>query len=285
MATISHVETALQDLIYAALYPNAAPPSVLAYPVKIYPGWPDPATLDADMVETADGVPTAAHVAIFPLPAGRNTTRFPVERTEHAAPAVTYTLTEAGQVVTVGGAAPNPYVAQNLAVFVNGKPYVVTAGSGQTLAQIAAALRALIVVDVAGTTVLGAQITLPAGARIGALRVGSTGSTTREVRREERQVTSMVFSSHPTSRAAVADTFDPVLSDTPRIALADGTAGQLTYHGTRDDDFAQKQRIYRRTITYVVEFPTTITDQAPQMVAGEVDSFAADGTPLNITYS
>lgn len=285
MATVANVEQALQDLIYAALYPNAAPPSVLGFKVKIYPGWPDPGTLDEDMVETADGIPTAAHVAIYPLPSERNTTRMPNERTEHPAPAVTYGLTVAGQVVTVGGAAPNPYVAQNLAVFVNGKPYVHQALAGQTPAQIAAALRALIVADVPGTTVVGAQITLPAGARIDRVRLGSTGSTTREVRRQERQFSIVVFSSHPTSRAAVADAFDAQLADTPRLALADGTVAQLTYHGSREDDFAQKQRIYRRTLTYVVEFATTITEQAAQMVAGEVDSFASDGTPLNVTYS
>lgn len=285
MATISHVQQALQDLIYAVLYPTAAPPSVLGYPVKIYPGWPDPQTLDADMVETAPGVPTAAHVTIYPLPAERNTTRYPNERTEHPAPAVTYSLSVAGQVVTVGGAAPSPYVAQNLAVFVNGKPYVVTALSGQTLAQIATALRALIVVDVPGTTVVGAQITVPAGARIDRVRVGSTGSTTREVGRQEKQFQIIAWSSHPDSRSALADAYDAVLKDTQRVTLADGTVAHLTYHGGREDDVLQKQRIYRRFAMFAVEFATTITEAAPQMVAGEVDSFAADGTPLNITYS
>jgi hypothetical protein len=285
MATVSDVEAALQEIIFAALYPNGAPPSVLTYPVKIYPGWPDPQQLDADMVESAPGVPTAAHVAIYPLPAERNTTRYPKERVEDPIPAVTYTLTAAGQVITVGGAAPNPYVPQNFAAFVNGKPYVVQATAGQTPAQVAAALRAAIAADVAGTSIAGAQVTLPAGPRIGALRVGTTGSTTREVRRQEKQFQITTFAPSPVARAAVSDRYDPALADVVHLALADGSLAYMTYHGSREDDFAQKQRIYRRLHVFTVEYATTITEAAAQIVAGEVDIAAADGTPLATNFS
>jgi hypothetical protein len=285
MATVSQVEDALATLITAALYPNGAPPSVLAYPVKIYPGWPDPATLDTDMVETAPGVPTAAHVSIYPLPAGRNTTRFPAERVETPAPAKTYTLTAVGQVITVGGAAPNPYVVQNLAAFVGGKPYVVGAAAGNTPTALATALAALIAADVAGVTRVGPAITIPAGVQIGALRVGSTGSTSKEVRRQEKQYQISAWSSNPASRAAVSDAYDAKLSDTPRLTLADGSVARLTYHGQRDDDFAQKQRIYRRSLIFTVEYATTLIEAAPEMVAGEVDSASTDGTQFPTTYS
>lgn len=287
MATISDVEAALQALIYGALYPNAAPPSVLGYPVKIYAGWPDPATVDADMVESPpqSGKPTAAHVAIYPLPTEKNTTRYPATANDGALSAATYTLTASGQVITVGGAAPATYFAQNLAVFVDGKPYVTGATAGQTPAQLAAALQALIVADVAGTTVSGAAITVPAGARIGALRVGVTATSWREVRRQEKHFQIATLSSNPASRAAVADTFDPVLADTPRLALPDGTTGRLICRLTREDDYVQKQRVYRRIHIVSVEYATLRTTTAAQIVSGEVDTSDADGNPLNTTYA
>lgn len=291
MATQSDVEDALANLIAAALYTTpGVPPSVVGYPVKIYAGWPDPGTLDIDMAEqlTAgqpNGKPTAAHVSIYPLPNERNTTRYKAVEQELPAPATTYTLAAAGQVITVGGAAPVTYAAQNLAAFVNGKPYVVQATAGQTVASLAAALQALIVVGVPGTTVNGAAITVPAGARIGALRVGSTGSWSREVRRQERRFQISVWSSNSTSRAAIADVFDPVLADTSRFTLPDGSVARLRYEGSREDDFTQKQRIYRRSLLYSVEYATTLAGSAAQLVAGEVDAFAADGTPLSVTFS
>jgi hypothetical protein len=286
MATISQVSDALCDFITALIYPDGtSQPSVVSHAVKIYPGWPNPQQVDIDMVEEPLGVPAASHVAVWPSPVGRNTTRHPVQREELPTPAATYTLGAAGQVITVAGAAPNPYVRQNLAAFVNGKPYVVGAGAGATPAQLATALQALIVADVPGTSVVGAQITLPAGARIGALRVGSTGSVIRSVGREEKQFWIMTFSPNPTARAAVSETFDAPLRDVRRLALADGTSAQVTFVGQRDDDTAEKQRVYRRTLMFTLEFDATITEAAPQMVAGEVDTFAADGTPLNITYS
>lgn len=268
MASVSTVEDALAALVTATLYPTGSPPSVVGYPVKVYAGWPDPATLDADMVETA-GKPAAAHVSIYPLPVERNVTRYPGDRRDNTLPAATYTLMTNGQAITVGGSAPSPYSPQNLGVLVNDVAYVAQASAGQTPAQIAAALQALIVAGVAGTTVAGSTITLPAGARIQELRIGVTGSTSREVRRQERQFQIAVWSSNPASRALIADTLDAVLADTPWLSLANGEAGRTIYHGSREDDFTQKQRIWRRSLTFTVEYPTTIVEPATQIVVAE----------------
>lgn len=285
MAGLSDVENALVDLITGALYPSAgAPPSVVGFPVKIYPGWPDAGTLDTDMVETA-GKPHAAHVSVYPLPQERNTTRYRPESEEKPAPATTYGLAAAGQVVTVSGAAPAPYVAQNLAVFVNGRPYVTQAAAGATPAQLATALAALIVADVPGTVAAGANVTLPATARVGALRVGSTGQSIRLVRTQEKPFQIGVWSSSPATRALVADTFDPVLADTPRLSMPDGTLARLIYQATREDDFTQKQRIYRRSLLYTVEYHTTLVVTAAQLVAGQVDILRDDGALLSTRYS
>jgi hypothetical protein len=282
VASITDVENALVALISGVLYPGA-PPSILGYPVDIYAGWPDPATLDADMVETSPGIPTKAHVSVYPLPGERNTTRYPTTRTAGPLPDATYTLTASGQMVTVGGAAPGTYFVQNLAIFVNGTPYVYQATAAQTAAQIAAGLQALIVSGVSGTTVSGAVITLPATARIGALRIGVTAEVTREVRRQEKQVQISAWSSNPTSRAAIIDTFDPIFADTPFLTLADGSSARLTYHGSREDDFTQTQRVYRRSLIYLVEYPTTRTEVATEIVAMTTNLDDAQGDVITST--
>lgn len=272
MASLSDVENALVALIAAQIYPNGAPPagsSVVGCPVKIYAGWPDPQTLDVDLVET-DGVPAACHVSVYPLPAERNTTRFSTDWEEGAIPAPTYGIAASGQTIAISGVAPDPYVAQNFAAYVNGTAYVVQTAAGQAASDVAASLCAEIQSDVPGATVSGAVITLPVSATLGAVRIGTTAEATKEVRRQSKQFQIAVWSSNPTLRALIGDTFDPVLADTPRLALADETVGQLTYHGTHDDDFTQKQRIYRRSLIYTIEYPTLRTMTAAQLIAPEV---------------
>lgn len=63
MADLTAVETAIVGVIASALYPDGAgQPSSLGYDIKIYAGWPNSQTLDADM---AAGL---AHVSVYPRP-------------------------------------------------------------------------------------------------------------------------------------------------------------------------------------------------------------------------
>lgn len=282
MATISDVQDALADLIVASLYPTSPSASVLGYPVKVYAGWPSPQQLDIDLADSPpkSGKPTAAHVSIYPLPAERNTTRYPGTREETPAPAATYALAAAGQVITLSGNPPATFAPQNLAVYLNGNPYLVQTVAGQSAAAVAAALLAVIQADFPAASLAGAAITIPGGVRIGDLRIGTVGSTTREVRRQEKQFQIAVWTSNPASRAAIADTFDPVLADTPRLVLADGSLARLIYHGAREDDFPQKQRIYRRSLIFTAEYATTITEAAPQLIVPQTDLIVADGRPI-----
>ena len=267
MATETHVSDALADLVVAALYPTDPNTSAVGHDVKVYAGWPDPGTVDADMVEQG-GLPLASHVSIWPAPGtDRNVTRYQGRRVTDPLPAPTYTLTAAGLVVTVGGAAPNPYSPQNLAIVVAGVAYVVTATAGQTPDQVAAALGAKLSLAIFGVIVAGPAIILPTGARLDAVRVGITGTTKREVRRQQKQWWISTWSSNPATRALVSDSFDAQLSDAAFLTLADGSQAHVVFHGARDDDFTQKQRVYRRTLVFVVEFPTVITETATQIVA------------------
>lgn len=268
MASISDVETAIQSLIEATVYPNGSPPSALGYPVKIYAGWPDPATLDADMVEAAkDGRPTAAHLSIYPLPSGRNVTRYQGQRLTKRIETPTYGVALLGQVVTITGSPPGTYFPHNIAVVVDGFPYMVQATPGQTAAEVAAALLSAIGADFPAATRTGAQITLPDDARLGAPVIGVTGQTIREVKRQEREVQIAVWTSSPAGRSALADLLDPALSDTPFLTLADGSQCRFHCKAEREDDFQQKQRIYRRLWIYTVEYAVTVVEGATQIIA------------------
>lgn len=277
MATTSDVENALGSAIAAALYPNGiGSPSAVGSAVRIVAGWPDPATLDKDMVETG-GVPTAAQVSIYPLPAERVTTRYRDEWRQNPLPAATYGMSVSGQAITITGAAPAPHAPQNLAVIVNGAPYNVQTTAGQTAAQVAQALRNVIAVDFAGATVSGAVITLPTGARALRPAVGVLGTAYRPLRTVEKQFQVSVYHSNPAGRALVADMVDTALAATFWLTYADGTSGQLKYHGSREDDFVQKQRIYRRLLIYTAEFTVIQTQQAAQIVVQTTNLRDADG--------
>lgn len=283
MADISDVLTSLGQLIGATLYPTTpsdpeASSPVAGVPVLVASGWPDPATLDRDLAAGK------AHVTVYAQPRGRNTTRYEPRRVELPIPATTYTLTQAGQTITVGGAAPATYSPQNLAVFVGGKPYVIQALTGQGAIDVAAALFAAIVVDYPAASVAGPTITLPASARIGALRVGATGATVREARRQEVTLQVIVWAPTPTIRDAVASAIDVALADTHWLALPDHTSARLLYQHTIPSDFSQKQGVYRRDLIFTAEYATTITERAPQMVAGVTDEIVPGGDTFT-TYS
>jgi hypothetical protein len=287
MSDITDVANTLCEMIVAIVYPNGvnAPP-VLNAPVKVYPGWPDPNTLQGDLATIGNpGQPSALHISVFTTPAERNTTRYQPKEALISFNDATYTLAKTGQVITVGGSAPATFFAQNIAVFVNGLPYVTGATAGQTPAQIAAALQALIVAKVPGATVSGSTITLPAGARIGPLRVGGSGTTAKEVRRTEKLFQIGLWADSPANRAAMASLIDPVLSDTPFIALPDGYAARLRYKSTVDNDLDQKQGIYRRDLFYTVEFATTRAQSAYQAVVIETNLDDEFGDVIETSYS
>lgn len=278
MPDLSEVTQALGQLIGSSLYPAGAaaenPSPVTACPVLVQEGWPDPKSLEA----ASKGGKVL--VSIYPLPGERVTTRYPERREENPVPAVTYALNAAGQVITVSGAAPTPYVAQNLAAWVNGLYYVVQAAPGETAAQLAADLASAISVDVGGLAVAGSAITLPATARIGDLVVGTTGSVQREVRRQERQFQITTWAGSAALRSTVAAAIDQALAQVRFLGFADGTGGRLQYRGSPVTDFDQKQGLYRRDLIYTVEYGTIITEAAAQIVVSVADAIGPFGQPL-----
>lgn len=284
MADLSDVESALVAVIASALYPNGTgQPSAAGVPTLAYAGWPNAATLDADLAVGK------AHVSVFPAAVERNTSRYPRDWQELPLLPATLTLTVQGQMATVGGAMPSPFAPHVFELMVNGLPHAYLVQPTDTLASIASALAGLLAADVSGVGASGAVITLPAGARVGAARVGVTGTMIRELRRQEREFRITVWADTPDHRTAVASVVDVALAQVDYITLPDGTSGRLRYHSTAEVDSQQKARLYRRDFLYSVEYATTQTGSATQVTqvqlntSGSITGAAQDG-PVNTTY-
>ncbi|MBR8182095.1 hypothetical protein KDW54_06740 [Burkholderia ambifaria] len=279
MADEYDVMDVLASMSAQALYPNGTgQASIAGAPVICYAGWPTASRLDADLKVGK------IHVTVYARPEEKNTTRYMTQTQSVPATTPTLTLGAAGQAVTVGGAMPSPFTAHNLAVFVNGKPYLYAVQSGDSLTSIATALAASIAADVPGTTSSGAVIAVATGAKVGALRVGTSGVGIREVGRQERRFQITVWADTPDHRKAVVRPIKALLADSHFITLPDGTAGRLVYvGGGGPNDNPQDAKLYRHDLFYSCEYGTTVADPQYQIVAIETNLSADGSTQPRVT--
>lgn len=279
MADEYDVMDTLASMSAQAVYPRGTgQPSVAGTPVIAYAGWPTRSRLDADLAVGK------VHVTVYARPEEKNTTRYMTQTQSVPATTPTLTLSASGQAVTVGGAMPSPFAAHNLAVFVNGKPYLYAVQAGDSLTSIATALAASITADVPGTTNSGAVITVTAGAKVGPLRVGTSGVGIREVSRQERRFQITVWADTPDHRKAVVRPIKALLADSHFITLPDATAGRLIYvGGGGPNDNPQDAKLYRHDLFYSCEYGTTVADPQYQIVAIETNLSADGSTQPRVT--
>jgi hypothetical protein len=236
MADLSDVLTTLYNMAVTAVYPNGTgQPSVAGIPVRISMGWPQPASLDADLLNNI------ARVSLFPVGgASRNTTRY--ERQ--------------WQTVTVGGTVSTP---QTCHLIVNKIDYFYAVTADDTLDTIAVNLAA----QIPGASVLENVITLSnAYSIIG--RVSTSGTSAMEIARQEQmfQITIWAPANAPgyTARQALGNAIKIAFDYTYRITLPDQFVGHLYYQRTLENDSLQLAQAYRRDLFYCVEYPTTISE-------------------------
>lgn len=278
MADLSDVQNALVSMLAQIAYPNGTgQPSATSIPTKIYPGWPDPGTLDADL---AQGY---CHISVFTRPEERNTTRFSKDWQQQSINTPTLTLTISGQTVTIAGATPLSINPHNAEVSANGHTFVYAVQNSDTLTSIATALATLIAAVIPGTSNSGPVITFPSSARISAARVGVNGTLIREVRRQERVFQISIWTNTPPNRDAIAQLIDPVLAATEFITLPDQTAGRLIYKSSPVMDGVQKANLYRRDLLYTVEYATTQTTSATQVTQDQINYTAQDSNSAQIS--
>ncbi|NMM21840.1 MAG: hypothetical protein HHJ15_18125 [Rhodoferax sp.] len=266
MADLSDIADALRDTISAALYPSGtAQASSTGFPVQVYQGWPNPDKLDIDLKA---GI---AHVSVWPTPTERpGIDHFPDWQTLSVL-ATTITATVSGQDVTIGGTVG---AAQSVAIVADGKAFAYTMQGVDTLVTVAAALAAGLTATGITASSAGAVVTLALAKKI-SVRTGGTGTSIRELRRQDRVFEISCWAWAPNKRDALSMVVDAALGANWRIALPDGTYGNVTYKGSSQHDEAQKQLVYRRDVLYCVEYATTQTRTDAQVLIEAVSLQAA----------
>lgn len=86
-----------------------------------------------------------------------------------------------------------------------------------------------------------------------------SGTSVKEVGRQKQLVQIDLWAPTPDLRTVLSRAIDPVLKNTPRIFLADGSVGAVEYRNSAVDDFAQRAAVYRKALFYWVEYPTLLT--------------------------
>lgn len=268
MADLSDVLNQLTGQIAVIVYPNGtSQPSIVAMPAKVYPGWPVPNALEADLKAGK------VHVSVYPLPSERKSTRH-IGRSwvQITPPAHTVTMAVAGNVVTLSGAAS----VQNLLIQANGKDYIYTMQPADTLAGAATALAALI----PGATSSGPSVTVP-GAYSLIARVGGFGVAIKETKRQEKQFQLTAWAPTPQARDAIAGTIDAALSDSTTVTFSDGSIGIIRYSHTNQTDQLEKAGLYRRDLVYSIDYATVQTMQPAEVIAPVLNvTNAQTGQPI-----
>lgn len=273
MADIDAVLTMLAGVCTGALYPaGTGQTSIAGVPCRVYPGWPQPNQLDADMAGES-----AAHVSIYPRLEATTVTVLPVEQEGTITPAA-LTLTVAGQQVTVGGTVSTP---QNLCLLVGGTPYTYSVLPGDTLSRIATELGS----QIAGATVNGVQITLPATAKLQAARVGTSGEVDTLLAHCSNLIQVTAWAWSPMTRAAVAEPLWLALLQGYRQTLSDGSQCILSVKRGPISDSLENRLIYRRDIFVEAGYFAILRQTAYQIVAGQLNIDDAYGNLIATRYS
>jgi hypothetical protein len=260
MADQSDVELSLVDVVSAALYPNGTGAASAAGPdCRIYRGWPNSTALDADLA--------AGKINVTVFPGGgtsRTTTRY-AEQWIGAPTQPTLTTIIDGASVTFVGTAD---VGQIAGILVGGRSYAYRIQAGDTPELVAANLASM----ARGNSIVRlTQSTLTiAGASHLVARVVTDATVQREVRRQEQGFRITCWCPTPTTRDVAANAIDQALSCQRFLTMADGTSARMNYAGTTVFDQSQNARLYRRDLTYDIEYPTVISSALPAMLFGNL---------------
>ena len=263
---------------------SGAPGSPVAGTVKLYRGWPESANLMADL---AQGY---AHVSVFSESGvSRNTSRYEPQWIVPSPVACTLAVAIAGQVLTFSGTPAVGQIVSVQAVAPADLVQVVTA-TGQaatvftyvvlaadTLTTIAAAVAAL----VSGATASGANVTLPG--TLAAAAVGMTQTAAQVIRQQTQRIRVSCWCPSPAARDA--------LELAGQFTTPDGSFCRLTFDRTYVSDNPTKDRVWRRDLCYMVEYPTLQVQSQAEMAAGIVYSVptgpantASLSLPVNPVY-
>ncbi|MEA2738517.1 MAG: hypothetical protein QOH05_1824 [Acetobacteraceae bacterium] len=268
MADISDVEQAIADIVTSILYPaGSLQASIIGVLCRVYRGWPNAATLNADLSAGVVNV-----TVITDNDSGRTTTRYlPEWQSISAVPGMA--ASTVSQTIRISGA---PALGDLVGALIDGKPYVYRVQVGDTAGLIASNLAQLIQTN-RPATAQGFTTTVP-GARSIVVRVVCDHPSSFESRRQEKDLRIVCWCPTPSIRDSVASAIDLALTQISFLGLPDNTNARMTYANTKSSDQAQNALLYRRDLIYTVEYPTITVDFLPSML------FGASDINGNITY-
>ncbi len=177
----------------------------------------------------------------------------------------------AGPVVTFGGTAS---IGQIAGVRVDGRSYAYRTTATDTPSTVAANIATLARTD--GTVELSYATLTFQGAGDLLARVVADASGLMEVRRQTQGFRVIFWCPSPLLRDAAAAAVDTLLATMRFITLPDGTAARLIFSGSTVFDQSQDAILYRRDLTYVIEYATTVSALQPSMLFGNLDLNATD---------
>lgn len=268
MADSSDVSNTIAGMIASTVYPNGtSKPSISGSIIKIYPGWPVPNVLQEDI--NAGG----AHISIWALPSERkigSELGRPYRVVEKGEPPMIATVD--GLTITLSGSASVP---TNVYFLIDGVGYHYPVQAGDTLTTVATAVAN----QIPHATSSGVVITLSGGASVVA-RTGGVGSAVRELRRQAKDFQITIWAPDPATRVLIASAIDGMLSESSNISLGDGAPSMMLYARQFDSDASENYLVYRRDLIYTVNYATTQSISAPQVVAPVMNVTDTSGNPI-----
>lgn len=275
MASALDVWNGIAQILGTAFYPSGVPAGtnpaspVVGACVRCYAGWPERDQLDKDL---AAGI---VNVSVYQFGASSNTTRYPAVDIVTSTGTSTLAWAVSGAVAALSGTISAP---QNLALLIDGIAYGYAVQSTDTLAGIAASFAAAISVNQTAVAT-GATIAVPNSHSISG-RVGSVGTTSREVSRQKTQIMATVWAPTPMLRSSCANAIDQALADLRRFTLPDGSIASIVPFSSRPNDAGEKALLYRWDFIYAVEYATTIAGTAAQITVFTENVQVVTGIPV-----
>ena len=264
MADQSDVEQALAAIVSGVLYPlGINSPSLIALPCRVHRGWPDAATLDADLLAGRVTVTVAGDAR-----GQRNTTRYPDEwrPTRTVTPALLVSV--AGNAATFSGSAAVGQLAGVLADQVAAVHRTILGDTPDTVASALAGALAGVAGPLSATTAHGAMVQVPGVSTI-VSRVLADQPSIRETRRQSQAFRVICWCPDPQSRDLAASAIDSAMAAFDFIGLPDGTAGRLRFIASIESDRAQDAALYRRDLIYTMDYATTLSADLPRLMFEE----------------
>jgi hypothetical protein len=252
MADPSEILNVIAAQVAAIVYPNGTgSPSVTGTVVSVYAGWPVHSVLDTDIQA---GI---THISVYPMEGEQKIPTAlgrPYRAVDCGDPSVIATVS--GTAVTLSGTVSTP---QNLYFLVDGSGYHYSVQSGDTLTSIATAITTLI----PNASNVEEVISLPQATQIVA-RVGGVGTEARELRRQAKEYRITVWAPTTLLRDTLGGALDEGLSINSSLQLLDNLPAFMIYARSM---YSQNTQIYRRDMVFSVNYATSQTLSAPQVVA------------------